>query len=207
MPRPRTPILDPNTIARAALDALDADGSFTMPGVAKRLNVAVSSLYHHVASREQLLELIRGVIAEELSVSIEWPEDWREVVREWLIGYRAGFGAHPELVRALTAQTVRAPEVLRGYDRLAQKLVDAGFPIDRVLHVITFLDTIALGSALDVGAPEEVWSADGVAADSTLGRALSAAPTGRVRADEAFELTVDLAVIGLETELARVSQN
>ena len=90
---------------------------------------------------------------------------------------------------------------------MAQKLVDAGFPIDRVLHVITFLDTIALGSALDVGAPEEVWSADGVAADSALGRALSAAPTGRVRADEAFELTVDLAVIGLETELARVSQN
>ncbi|SLB16003.1 Uncharacterised protein [Mycobacteroides abscessus subsp. abscessus] len=52
-----------------------------------------------------------------------------------------------------------------------------------------------------------MWSADGVAADSALGRALSAAPTGRVRADEAFELTVDLAVIGLETELARVSQN
>ena len=207
MPRPHTPILDPTTIARAALDALDANGSFTMPGVAKRLDVAVSSLYHHVSGREQLLELIRGVIAEELSANIEWPTDWREVVREWLIGYRNGFGAHPELVRALTAQTIRAPEVLYGYDQLAQKLVDAGFPIDRVLHVITFLDTIALGSALDVGAPEEVWSADGVAADSTLGRALSAAPTGRVRADEAFELTVDLAVIGLETELARVSQN
>ena len=79
MPRPHTPILDPDTIARAALDALDSDGSFTMPGIAKRLNVAVSSLYHHVASREQLLELIRGVIAEELSVAIVWPEDWREV--------------------------------------------------------------------------------------------------------------------------------
>ena len=48
-----------------------------------------------------------------------------------------------------SVSTIRAPEVLYGYDQLAQKLVDAGFPIDRVLHVITFLDTIALGSALD----------------------------------------------------------
>lgn len=204
MPRPHTPILDPTTIARAALDALDANGSFTMPGVAKRLDVAVSSLYHHVSGREQLLELIRGVIAEELSANIEWPTDWREVVREWLIGYRNGFGAHPELVRALTAQTIRAPEVLYGYNQLAQKLVDAGFPIDRVLHVITFLDTVALGSALDLGAPDEVWSADELPPDSALARALSAAPVGRVRADQAFELAVEWAVTSLESELARV---
>ncbi|MEP9395039.1 MULTISPECIES: TetR/AcrR family transcriptional regulator [Gordonia] len=201
MVRPKSPLLDPGSIARAALAALDDRGSFTMPGIAKDLGVAVSSLYHHIPSREYLLELIRGSVAAELAEHVDWSLPWTETVRQWLISYRNAFGAHPELVRALTAQTVRAPEVLEGYDRLADKLFGSGFHLDRIIDIITLLDTVALGSALDLAAPEEVWAVSELPDDSTLARAARSAPTGVARADSSFAFAVDLVISGLEREL------
>ncbi len=48
MPRPTQPILSTRNITDAALDAVDATGDFTMPGIAKQLNVTPSSLYTHI---------------------------------------------------------------------------------------------------------------------------------------------------------------
>lgn len=50
MPRPTQPILSTRNITDAALDAVDATGDFTMPGIAKQLNVTPSSLYTHISS-------------------------------------------------------------------------------------------------------------------------------------------------------------
>ncbi|MFW0793011.1 TetR/AcrR family transcriptional regulator C-terminal domain-containing protein [Gordonia sp. CPCC 205515] len=198
MPRPPSPLLDRPTIARAALAELDARETFTMPGLAKSLGVAVSSLYHHVKGREEVIELVRGSIAESMNSDVDWSGEWRECVAEWVRAYRNAFGAHPALVRVLTRQTVAAPGILASYDNLASALRDAGFVDSDLLHIITVLDTLALGSALDVAAPDDVWSTEGLAADSPLAVAVAAAPRGSERADAAFELGLGLILDGLE---------
>lgn len=205
MPRPKTPLLDSTAIAQAALASLDARGTFTMPGIAKDLGVAVSSLYHHVPSREHLLELIRGLVAVDLAERIDWSSPWPDAVRQWLISYRNAFGAHPELVRALTAQTVRSPQVLAGYNALAQVLIDAGFQLERIIDIVTLLDTLALGSALDLAAPEQVWDTTGLDDRAPLSVAVRAAPSGTARAASSFEFAMDLVIAGLERESAHAT--
>lgn len=200
--RPTSKLLDRETIAHAALAELDAHETFTMPGLAKRLGVAVSSLYHHVAGREEVVELVRGTIAESMAVDVDSLADWRAAVSAWVRAYRDAFGVHPALVRTLTGQTVEAPAILEGYDRLARCLLDAGFPEHDILHIITLLDTFALGSALDLAAPETVWSTDTLPDDSALARAVAAAPSGRQRADAAFDLGLDLILDALGRRLA-----
>ncbi len=73
----------------------------------------------------------------------------------------------------MTAQTVTHPSTLASYETLAQVLHDAGFDDEELLHAVTVLDDFVLGSALDAGAPVEVW-ADSGRPDSALSRAIRA---------------------------------
>ncbi|SIR90328.1 TetR/AcrR family transcriptional regulator [Williamsia sterculiae] len=201
MPRPTVALLDRPTIARAALEMLDTDKTFTMPGLAKKLGVAVSSLYHHVNSREELMELLRTTVAGDLNAKIDWKSSWDDVIRQWLIGYRDALGAHPELIRELTTHTISAPAVLEAYNALAGVLSAAGFADARVIHVIALLDMVALGGALDAAAPADVWSIDASADDGALARSVRSAPQGRQRVDTAFTFAIDTVLAGLRHDL------
>ena len=66
---------------------------------------------------------------------------------------------------------------------------------------IGVLDCYALGAALDLAAPDEVWRLE---RDDlpTLGDAISAAPRGRARADEAFAVGLEALLTGLRHRLA-----
>ncbi len=68
MPRPTQPILSTRNITDAALDAVDATGDFTMPGIAKQLNVTPSSLYTHISGRSEIVELMRIRVMSSISV-------------------------------------------------------------------------------------------------------------------------------------------
>jgi len=60
------------------------------------------------------------------------------------------------------------------------------------------LDCLVLGSALDAGAPVEVW-ADGGAATPAMGRALRAAGTlAGERSEESFEIGLSSVLAGLQ---------
>ncbi|MEU4427450.1 TetR/AcrR family transcriptional regulator C-terminal domain-containing protein [Actinoplanes sp. NPDC024001] len=74
---------------------------------------------------------------------------------------------------------------------IATVLHEAGIPAERLLDVITVLDSFVIGSALDVAAPDQVWDA-AQARTPVLVAAIGAAGQGRARADRAFELGLDL---------------
>ena len=59
MGRPSKPLLSTDRIAGAAMDLVNKTGGFTVPELARALKVSPSSLYNHVAGREQIVELLR----------------------------------------------------------------------------------------------------------------------------------------------------
>ncbi|MEZ0166825.1 TetR/AcrR family transcriptional regulator [Kineococcus sp. LSe6-4] len=200
MARPSTPLLSRELVLHAALDQLDATGELGLPALARRLGVSTSSLYHHFkGGRGELVEGLRGLLAGEGMPSEVRPgEDWRDFTRRWARQYREAFAAHPAAVPLLTAQTVTHPAVLAAYEALAQVLHDAGFGDGDLLHAVTVLDDFVLGSALDAGAPAEVW-ADPGRPDSPLSRAIRATraqPGDRSR--RAFQLGLESLLTGLE---------
>ncbi|HEY5882843.1 MAG TPA: TetR/AcrR family transcriptional regulator C-terminal domain-containing protein [Nakamurella sp.] len=201
MPRPSQPILSRELICRTALAQLDRTGRFTVPEVAQKLGVSVSSLYHHVAGRAEIVEGIRGLLASRFTpIADDLP--WADGVAGWARSYRDAFAAHPAVIPALVAQTISDPTTLRQYAALAGALTRAGFGPDSVVLAVTMLDNLCLGAALDVGAPSVIWE-DSPALDSPLQAALARATLGADRAEQGFEMGLNLTIRGLAEMLER----
>ena len=200
MARPPTPLLSVEKIARAALHLVDTTGELTMAQLARALGVRPSSLYHHVPGREAIIEAVRAAVFAEQHLDVDAGTDADQPVEERLAqllrGYRDAFARHPRLIPVLTAHTVSAPEVLAIYSALATLLARWGVTDEHLLDAVTILDCFVIGAALDVTAPEEVWSPSG-AESPELRRALAVAPTGRARADQSFEIGLRVLLGGL----------
>lgn len=201
MPRPHKAILSRELIFRTALDLLDKTGRFTVPELAQRLGVSVSSLYHHVQGRAEIVEGIRGLLSSTMGDAVDGPDDWQQAVTRWGRAYRNSFAAHPAAIPALVAQTVSDPGTLEQYDNVAAVLAGAGLSADSVVLAITMLDTLCLGAALDLGAPSVIWEVGG--RDSAMSRALADAGPGVDRSNRAFDIQLELIVAELSRRLER----
>ncbi|WP_020639019.1 TetR/AcrR family transcriptional regulator [Amycolatopsis balhimycina] len=194
-------MLDTEAILDAALACVDDTGRLTMAELATRLGVSASSIYHHFSGRTAIVEALRARMATAIDPLPLDGSDWGEQVGRWMRGYRRALAEHPALIPLLNEQTMTAGPVLHAYERIAILLRRTGVPVREVVLWIGVLDCYALGAALDLAAPDEVWRLE---RDDlpTLGDAISAAPRGRDRADEAFGLGLDALLTGLRTRLA-----
>ncbi|GLX53166.1 tetracycline repressor, C-all-alpha domain protein [Streptomyces hygroscopicus subsp. hygroscopicus] len=185
MGRPRTPLLDRERITTTALQLIDESGDFSVPQIARRLGAQTGSVYHHVDGRDGIVELLRERVASAIEATTLDLEPWDAAVEAWARSYRAAFAAHPRAIPLLMTSPVRAPRVLDQYERAVTRLLDAGFEPAGIMALITALENLVLGSALDLAAPETMWVTDR-AATPRLAAALAA--VGDHRADRAFEV-------------------
>ena len=144
----------------AALRLVDRTGEFTIAQVADALGVRPSSLYNHLSSKGEIVEAMRSLVFREGGVETGDPGPWDQTVRSRLRRYRECFAAHQRLIPLVTSYTVSSPEVMGMYDELAETLRATGVPDGQLLDVITMCDSIVLGAALDLAAPDEGWAVD-----------------------------------------------
>ncbi|WP_037854972.1 TetR/AcrR family transcriptional regulator [Streptomyces sp. NRRL S-340] len=189
MGRPRTALLDQERITATALGLLDEQGEFSVPQIARRLGVQTGSVYHHVDGRDGIVELVRERIAEAIDTATLDARPWDAALAGWARSYRAAFAAHPRAIPLLMANPVRAPRVLAQYERAVALLLEAGFAAADVMRVITALENVVLGSALDLAAPEAMWEIADASATPRLAEALGAVRGSRT--DQAFELALE----------------
>ncbi|WP_217241869.1 TetR/AcrR family transcriptional regulator [Streptomyces sp. AC555_RSS877] len=189
MGRPSKALIDRERIGSVALELVDRDGDFSVPQIAKKLSVQTGSIYHHVDGRAGIVELIRLRVTGAIDPATLDLRPWDTALAAWARSYRAAFAAHPRTIPLLATAPVRAPHALAQYERAVALLLDAGFPKDRVMAVLTALDNLVLGSALDLAAPEPMWEPDADGTTPLLAQALTA--VGPDRADAAFDLALD----------------
>ncbi|MFB0629773.1 TetR/AcrR family transcriptional regulator [Streptomyces sp. AB3(2024)] len=198
MARPRTPLLDRERIATTALQLVAEQGEFSVPQVARALGVQTASLYHHVDGRAGVVELIRERVCASIDDAALELEPWDRALERWARSYRAAFAAYPRAIPLLMTTPVRAPKVLAQYERAVALLRAAGFPEERVMPLLTGLENLILGSALDLAAPEAMWEPS--ARTPLLASALTAG--GPHRADTAFDLALAALLAHARTLLA-----
>lgn len=186
MARPRTPLLDRERIAATALQLVAEHGEFSVPQIARALGVQTASLYHHVDGRAGVVELVRELVSEGIAGEALAGGPWDRALEEWARSYRSAFAAYPRAIPLLMTTPVRAPRVLAHYERAVELLLAAGFPVERVMPLLTGLENLVLGSALDLAAPETMW--EPTARTPLLAEALAAGGPGR--ADAAFDLAL-----------------
>ncbi|MCP3758048.1 TetR/AcrR family transcriptional regulator C-terminal domain-containing protein [Streptomyces sp. TBY4] len=185
MARPRTPLLDRERIGAAALQLLAEQGEFSVPQIARALGVQTGSLYHHVDGRAGVIELVRERVCAAIDGgTLAAPEPWDRALEAWARSYRAAFAAYPRAIPLLMTTPVRAPAVLAQYERAVALLLRAGFAAEQVMPLLTGLENLVLGSALDLAAPDAMW--EPTPGTPLLARALAAQGPGR--AEAAFEV-------------------
>ncbi len=201
MAQRRKRLLDTDGILDASLACIDETSRLTMADLAERLGVSASSIYHHLRGRVAIIEALR----ERLAAAIDPPpldgSDWADQIRRWMRAYRQALAEHPNLIPLLNEQTMTGGSVLLAYERVAALLRQVGVPAREVVLWIGVLDAYALGSALDLVAPDEVWRVEREDLPA-LRAAIGAAPTGRLRADEAFDLGLGALLAGLRQRLS-----
>lgn len=199
MPRPRSPLLSVDAIVTAALALVDETGDFSFPRLARRLGVSQSALYNHIDNREHIVELMRGrVFADPAPVEAE-DLAWEDALRALVRAYRDCLVAHPRLVPLLITQTVQDLGVIGLYEDMAVVLERAGLPREAIVPAVSAIDYLALGSALDLTAPEVVW-APPEGRFPVLSRAIAGLGTVAERAEAAFAFGLEVLVAGVRVQ-------
>jgi AcrR family transcriptional regulator len=132
---PRERALSREAIAEAALAIVDREGldALTMRTVAHSLGTGAASLYAHVTSKDELLELvIERVIGEVRTPGEPDPERWQEQLKEYAREVRAVFSRHRDVARASFARIPLGENALRGSEWEIAVMRAGGLP-DRVI--------------------------------------------------------------------------
>lgn len=196
MARPRSPLLSVDAIVDTALELVDEEGDFSFPKVARRLGVSQSALYNHIDNREHIIELMRGkTFSRVVGVDLD-NMSWEDALRTLVRNYRDCLLPHPRLVPMLITQTVQDLGVIASYEDMAQVLGRAGVPNEEIVPAINTIDYLALGSALELTAPEVVWNLP-PGRFPAFTQAISNLGTAEERAEAAFAFGLDLLIAGV----------
>ncbi|ANP54869.1 AcrR family transcriptional regulator [Streptomyces griseochromogenes] len=129
---PEQPALSRAAIVREAIAMLDADGveALSMRKLAARLNAGATSLYRHVATKDELMELAVDEAAAEIRVPPADSPDWRAAVTEAAGSFRATALRHPWVssVMGQAGLVYLGPNLMSFSERLASLFIAAGFP-------------------------------------------------------------------------------
>ncbi len=208
--RPRTAVLHRERIVATALELIDEVGaeSFSVNALAARLSVRPSSLYNHVAGKDDLLAGVQELITDAIDASMFDTLPWAEAVAGWARSYRAAFVRHPNAIPLFaTSPVAGAVRTMAMYERVVIGFERAGWPADRILPAVVAIESFILGSALDAVAAPGVFS-PGEAADQVphLSAAVVAddrlaAESGQPSTDRSFEIGLQAMVAGLAGQL------
>ncbi|GAA2799647.1 TetR/AcrR family transcriptional regulator [Kitasatospora paracochleata] len=151
--RPRVGGLTLAAITDAALAIADHDGldALTMRRLAERLGTRHTSLYRHVASREELLvELVDRVLAE-VRLPVDGP-DWRTATEAGAREFRRVLRHHPAVAPLFVAGQLLGPHALRAREQGLGLLIRSGWTPESAVHAYLTVMHFVIGAAqLDAG--------------------------------------------------------
>lgn len=165
---PRPP-LTPEAIVTAAVDLADSEGigALSMRAVARRVGVEAMSLYHHVATKERMLDgMVDLVFSEIHAPRLGWP--WRAEVKLRSESIREALLRHRWAVGLMDSRRAPGPDTLRHHDAVLGCLRTAGFSLALTGHAVATLDAHVYGFCLqEISLPFE-GEADLAALGTTL---------------------------------------
>jgi AcrR family transcriptional regulator len=144
------PALSRAAIVREAIAMLDAEGveALSMRKLGARLNAGATSLYRHVANKDELMELALDEVAGEITVPSTDGADWRAAATQAARSFRDTALRHPWLASVLgqAGLAYLGPNLLSVSEGLAALFIEAGFPdpsgaIDAVLSYVMGMST------------------------------------------------------------------
>ena len=119
----------------------------SMRSVGRELGVEAMSLYHHVASKDALLDGLADWVFDHIDTpSTSGP--WRAGMEARAHSARAVLAAHPWGLGLIESRRSPGPATLRHHDAVLGCLRTAGFPVALAAHAFSVLDAYVYGFVL-----------------------------------------------------------
>jgi AcrR family transcriptional regulator len=149
---PRAP-LTRERVLRAAVEIADERGlgALTMRSLGQELGVEAMSLYNHVANKDDVLDGLVEVVAEEVLAAVEAidppadPSEWKDVMRRRILAAREVLLRHRWAPGLLETRTNMPPTIMRYFDSVLGLMLQGGFSIDLAHHALHALGSRAFG--------------------------------------------------------------
>ncbi|MEV0317382.1 TetR/AcrR family transcriptional regulator [Streptomyces sp. NPDC050658] len=150
-PRRQREQLSREQIVAEAVRLLDADGleSLSMRKLGTRLDAGATSLYRHVANKDELIELVVDEIYGELETPEADAVDWRTPAALGAYSLRAMILRHPWVASVLGQVGLihLGPNVAKMSQRMTAVYRAAGFPPEETDHAMNTVMSYVIGMA------------------------------------------------------------
>jgi len=144
----RTPLSRQRVLGAAvALADRSGVGSLSMRKLAQELGVEAMSLYHHVDSKDDILDGIVDVVFGEIELPAG-EADWKSAMRRRAVSAREALRRHPWATALMESRSTPGPANVRHHDAVLGVLRNAGFPVELAAHAYSLLDAYIYGFAL-----------------------------------------------------------
>jgi AcrR family transcriptional regulator len=143
------PGLSIDAIVAAAVRLADAEGleAVSMARVAEQLGFTTMSLYRHVGSKEELLQLMWNASAQGAEDLVLTGDGWRARLRMWATIQREMMDRHPWITQMPMAAPPMAPNSLTFVERGLEAMDGSGLPDADKLRIIGLISSYALSEA------------------------------------------------------------
>ncbi len=146
--RPPQVALSREQITAAALTIADAEGvvAMTMRRIAQELGCGTMSLYRHVRTKDELLDLVvDAALGEEERPDVP-SGDWREDLRTLARAKRTILLRHPWLSHVVAGRPVLGPNALASTEYALSAVAVLELPMDEAVRIINTLHAFVNGS-------------------------------------------------------------
>ena len=148
-PPRRAAALSRDEIVRTAIAVADAEGAeaVNMRRIARELGSGTMSLYWHVASKDELLDMMIDAIVGDAQAP-ESSGDWRADLRAGACTTRDALHQHQWAVNFMSTRPPAGPKMLRNLERSLGALDGLGLDKATALTILMAVGTYVLGAVL-----------------------------------------------------------
>ncbi|MCO8308423.1 TetR/AcrR family transcriptional regulator C-terminal domain-containing protein [Streptomyces sp. RKCA744] len=149
------PQLSHERIIATAVELLDRDGvqKLSMRRLAERLGAHATSLYWHVATKEDVLDLALDAVFAELDLPDEHSASWQGDVEAFMTGLRSVLLRHPWAAALAGSRPLLGPHALGSSEFAYTALATGGFDGVHLSSAAATITHYVIGSA----SSEAVW--------------------------------------------------
>ncbi len=137
-------------VLAGAVELADEIGieAFTIRKLSAALDVSPMTIYHHVASKEQIIDGMVDIVFSE--IELPPPDtDWKSAIRTRCVSAREVLTRHPWAPPLMESRTTPGPATLRHHDAVLGCFRRGGLSIALTAHAYAILDSYVYGFALE----------------------------------------------------------
>lgn len=146
----RKSTLDVEAVVSTAVRLADEGGleAATLPKVAEELSVTAMSLYRHIGSKHELLQLMMDAASEPGAPASGGPSGWRDGLRRWAGDLWSLYRVRPWLPRVPIYRAPSGPHQVAWLERGFEQLASTKLDWNEKLTALTLLSGFVRQSAL-----------------------------------------------------------